>query len=668
MDVILGALAFQVLAGIVALAFSKWPRAATIAGAGGALLGCLVAILPTIRVLTTGTSERLDLPWDEAHGAFRCEIDPLSAFFLLPVLGLSALAAVYGSDYLLAYRRHKSLGSPWFFFNVFVAAMAFVVLARTTLLFLIAWEVMSVTAFFLVTFEHEKADVRQAGWIYLIAAHLGAVFLFLAFVLLSRNAGSVEFESFRGMSSLAATESSIIFVLALVGFGAKAGFIPFHVWLPETYPAAPSHVPALMSGVMSKMGIYGILRVSTYLGQPAAWWGLILAGIGLLTSLIGIALALQQRDVKRVLAYSSIENVGLIGLGLGTWLWASASGRPTIAALAITAALLHIWNHALMKGLMFFAAGSVLHGTGTQDMENLGGLMQRMPWTASAMVVGSVAIAALPPMNGFVSKWLLYLSLMKSGFETSGIYGLTPLFAVGFLALVGGLAATTFVRLTGIALLGSPRSELAHHAHESSPWMLGPMLTLIAFNIIVAVIPQRTVAFMGTAVRQLNGEDLEMVSLTMATPHAPLTTLGSLNGWILAASAAVAVIFLAWGKITRRVEGPTWGCGYAKPTVRMQYTGLSFVEMIAQHLLPRFLRPHSTKRPPRGFFPSECDFKSECLDPLSTKLYDPLFDILGNWFSRLRILQQGKVHVYLTYIVLMVVLTLAWVSIRTWWL
>jgi len=668
MDVILAALAIQVLAGIVALAFSKWPRVATIAGAGGAVLGCLMALPPAIRVLSSGTPESLNLPWDAAHGAFRCEVDPLSAFFLLPVLGLSALAAVYGSDYLLAYRRQKSLGSPWFFFNVFVAAMAFVVLARTTLLFLIAWEVMSVAAFCLVTFEHEKAEVRQAGWIYLIAAHLGVVFLFLAFVLLSRNAGSVEFESFRAMSSLSATASSIIFVLALVGFGAKAGFVPFHVWLPEAHPAAPSHVSALMSGVMIKMGIYGILRVLTFLGQPAAWWGLMLAGLGMATSLVGIALALQQRDVKRVLAYSSIENVGLIGLALGTWLWALASGRPTIAVLAITAALLHIWNHALMKGLMFFAAGSVLHGTGTKDMEKLGGLMQRMPWTASAMIVGAVAIAALPPMNGFVSKWLLYLSLMNSGFETPGIYSLTPLFAVGFLALVGALAAIGFVRLTGIALLGSPRSEFAEHAHESSPWVLGPMLVLVTLSLIVAVIPQRSVAFMGTAVRQLNGKDLTSAALSMTTPDAPLTTLGTLNGWTLAAIAAVAVMFFAWGKTTRCAEGPTWGCGYLKPTVRMQYTGLSFVEMIAENLLPRFVRPHTAKSLPRGLFPSESAFESECLDPLSKKLYEPLFDTLGNWFSRLRILQQGKVHVYLVYIVLMVVLTLAWVSVRTWWL
>src|SRR5438874_1088168 len=303
MDVLLVAIAIQVLAGTVAFVFSKWPRAATVLGAGGAVLGCLVGLAPTLRVLLGGEPEALRFVWDAAHGAFAVEVDALSAFFLLPVLGLSALAAVYGSDYLLAYRHEKSLGSPWFFFNLFVAGMVMVLVARTALLFLVAWEVMSVAAYFLVTFEHEKAEVRRAGWVYLIAAHLGVAFLFLAFVLLGRHAGGLEFEAFRAMPALAAGSSGVIFVLALVGFGTKAGLVPFHVWLPEAHPAAPSHVSALMSGVMIKMGLYGLLRVLTFLGPPAPWWGVTLAGMGMLTAIVGISLALHQRDIKRVLAY-----------------------------------------------------------------------------------------------------------------------------------------------------------------------------------------------------------------------------------------------------------------------------------------------------------------------------------------------------------------------------
>ncbi len=322
MEVLLLAIALQAAAGTAALFVSSAPRAATVLGVAGAFSGAALGLVPTLHVLATGTPESWRGSWDAAHGAFVAAIDPLSAFFLLPVLGLSALASLYGGDYLLGDRSRKPIGSAWFFYNLFVAGMALVLVARTAFLFLVAWEVMSVAAYFLVTYDQEKAEVRRAGWIYLVAAHLGVAFLFLAFVLLGRNAGSLEFAAFREATAPTAGWAGLIFVLAAVGFGTKAGLVPFHVWLPEAHPVAPSHVSALMSGVMIKMGFYGILRVLTFLGPPAAWWGPLLAGFGLLTALAGIALALQQRDVKRVLAYSSIENVGLIALALGVGLWA----------------------------------------------------------------------------------------------------------------------------------------------------------------------------------------------------------------------------------------------------------------------------------------------------------------------------------------------------------
>lgn len=667
MDALLAAILLQLLAGTAALFSSKWPRAATGLGAGGTTLGCLLGLAPTLRVLLGGPPESLRLPWDESHGAFCVEVDPLGAFFLLPVLGLSALAAVYGGDYLLAYRREKWLGAPWFFFNAFVAGMVLVVVARTAFLFLVAWEVMSVSAYFLVTFEQEKVEVRKAGWVYLVATHLGVAFLFLAFVLLGRNAGSLEFEAFGRMPALAAGSSGVIFVLALIGFGAKAGFVPFHVWLPDAHPAAPSHVSALMSGVMIKLGLYGLLRVLTFLGPPAPWWGLTLAGLGLLTGLVGVALALSQRDVKRVLAYSSIENMGLIGLALGTGLWGQSSGLAAVAVLGTTAGLLHVWNHALMKGLMFFGAGSVLHGTGTKDLEKLGGLMKRMPWTAAAMMFGAVAIAALPPLNGFVSEWLMYLGLIKSGMATGGDRGLTALFAVGLLALIGALAAVAFVRLAGIVLLGSPRSEAARHAHESSPWMLGPMLVLVLLCLTVAVIPQVVAGLFSGALAQLLGPDAGRVLLDLEGSDAPLQVVGGINAVLLVAITAGTALFLAWSRRSEQAEGPTWGCGYVRPTERMQYTGRSFAEMLAEHLLPRFLRPHTKRQAPRGLFPSKGDFGAETPDPVSEKVYEPFFRRWADRFARLRILQQGQLHVYLVYILLVVVLALTWVSLRTWW-
>lgn len=667
MDAVLWGIGLQVAGGTVALCLARSARLATLFGAGAAVLGCLLGIVPAARVLLGGGSESLRVAWDAAHGAFSVEIDPLSAFFLLPVLLLSALAAVYGADYLLAYRKQKSLGSPWFFFNLFVAGMLMVLIARTALLFLVAWEMMSLSAFCLVIFEHDKAEVRRAGWIYLIATHLGVICLFITFLLASRHAGGMEFQDFHAMRSLPPVSAALLFVLALIGFGAKAGFVPFHVWLPEAHPAAPSHVSALMSGVMIKMGLYGLLRILTFLGPPALWWGPTLAVLGLVTGLVGISLALHQRDIKRVLAYSSIENMGLIALALGIGLWGLANRLPVVAVLGMTAALLHIWNHSLMKGLMFLAAGSVLHATGTREMEQLGGLMKRMPLTGTVMVFGAVAIAGLPPLNGFVSKWLMYLGLMQQGITTAGSHCLTAILAAGLVTLISGLAAIAFVRLIGIVLLGQPRSEAACHAHESSPWMFGPMLILLGLCVTMAIIPQTMVGLLPGVLDQILAQRPSDMPLAAVSSVAPLGTLGLLNSGLFAAVSLAAGLLLF---LTRRVgaaEAPTWGCGYARPSERIQYTGRSFAEILAEHILPRFLRPRVSSRLPQELFPASGEFASQTFDPICEKVYRPLFARAADRFSRLRVLQQGKVHVYLLYIMLAVVLALAWVSLGTGW-
>lgn len=667
MEVLLVAIALLVLAGLAAFACSKSQRWATLLGVGGAVAGCLLGLFPTLRVLLGGTSESLRLSVDAAYGVFSVEVDALSAFFLLPVLSLSALAAVYGGEYLRTFRHVKSLGGSWFFFNLFVAGMMTVTIARTALLFLAAWEVMSLAAYCLVTFEHEKSEVRKAGWVYLIATHLGAAAILLAFALLGRHAESLEFGAFLSSPGLSAGWSGLIFTIALFGFGAKAGFVPFHVWLPEAHPAAPSFVSALMSGVMIKMGLYGLLRMLTFLGQPAPWWGLTLAGLGFLTGFIGISLSLYQRDVKRMLAYSSIENVGLIAVALGVGLWGWANQLHALAVLGMTAGLFHLWNHALIKTLMFFAAGSVLHGTGAKDMEKLGGLMKRMPWTANTMMIGAVAIAALPPLNGFVSKWLIYLSVMKCGFAPSDSSGLTALLSVGLLTLIGGLAALAFLRLTGVVLLGSPRSQAARDAHESSARMLVPMLVLLLLCLAVAVLPQTVTGLMHGALDQLLGRETNQTLVELQSLESPLYIIGMLNACVMIAVGAGALLFLRMRREARKVTGPTWGCGYVKPTERMQYTGRSFAEMMAEHLLPRLLRARTTRNAPHGLFPEQSDFKTEYPDPIMAKAYGPFFHRWAMRFSRLRLLQQGKIHVYLVYIALTVVLALAWLSLRTWW-
>jgi formate hydrogenlyase subunit 3/multisubunit Na+/H+ antiporter MnhD subunit len=667
MFLVLLAIALQLAGGIAAMLFTRLPRVATALGAGAAAVGCMLGLWPVLGVLSGGPEVSLRLSWDAAHGTFSVAIDPLSAFFLLPVLVLSALAALYGGKYLLAYRHEKPLGFAWFFFNVFVAAMMMVLIARTALLFLVAWEVMSLAAYCLVSFEHEKADVQRAGWIYLIATHLGVICLFVAFSLLGRAAGGLEFADFRAPTILGPGMSGLIFVLAVIGFGTKAGLVPFHVWLPEAHPAAPSHVSALMSGAMIKMGLYGILRIITFLGpQHGAWRGPMLAAVGLATALVGIAMALHQRDVKRALAFSSIENMGLIVLALGVSMWAAANRLPLIAVLSMAGGLLHVWNHTLMKGLMFLAAGSVMHGTRTKDMERLGGLMRRMPWTGMAMLLGAVAIAALPPLHGFVGKWLMYLGLIKYGIATAGVRGLTAILTVGMLALVGGLAGIAFVRLTGIVLLGAPRSEAAARAHESSPWLLVPMLVLLVLCLTVAIVPQQIVCLMSGVLNQVLGYDSGAALGALPTGDGSLAALGSFNAWTYAAIALAAGILFY---LTRKgaAAGATWGCGYARPTPRIQYTGRSLAEMFAEHLLPNFLRPKTARLLPKGLFPAAGEFSSDSPDFFIARLYQPLFACWAARCVRLRVLQQGKTHVYICYIMLMVVLALAWVSLRSWW-
>ena len=667
MTVLLVAIAILVFSGLAAIFFANRPRIATVLGAGGALVGCVLGLEPSFRGLFRASTESLQLPWHVPGGAFHVQLDALSAFFLVPIFVLAALAAVYGGEYLLAYRDTKTLAPQWFFFNLFVASMALIVVARNVVLFLVSWEVMSVTAFFLVTFEHEKHDVRVAGWIYLVATHLGAAFLLAMFLLLGRQAHSLDFDDFVvAGGSLAPASAGLVFVLALIGFGAKAGLVPLHVWLPEAHPAAPSHVSALMSGVMIKIGVYGILRTMMFLGTPAAWWGPVLVIIGLTGGVLGVSFAVFQRDLKRALAYSSIENVGLIVLALGVGVWGITSGHPTVAILGLAGGLLHIWNHSLMKGLMFLSAGSVLHGTGTKDLERLGGLMKRMPRTGVAMTLGGLAIAAVPPLNGFVSEWLIYMAMLRGGLDFTGVSRIVLLLAVGVLALIGGLASICFVRLVGIVLLGEGRSEEARHAHESSVWMTVPLGVLAVFCVVAGVLPRALVSIFSQTVEQVFGISTGTFMAALDSPQSPLAMLGTLNVVVWSALIIGALILLVLRKKGPEVTDATWGCGYVAPTPRIQYTGQSFAELMVTRLFLKSLRPKTSMVVPQGLFPSDGKLATEYPDPLISGLYQPFFERWAARFAQLRWVQQGKIHYYLMYFVVVLVLALAWVVFRGW--
>jgi len=640
-----------------AITLRRWPRAAGGVAVGGAIASGVVGLGASIDALRAGAAATAAIGWQVPGGALVVGIDPLTAFFLVPLFGLGALVAIYGRSY---FADARSSLVPSALLDLLLAAMAVVLLARHTLVFLVAWESMTLLAYLLVTVDHKDAAVRRAGWAYVLASHVAMLALIALFLGLGEQAGgALDFASFHAAGAAAPAVAWGLFALAVVGFGIKSGVIGLHVWLPEAHAAAPSPVSALMSGALIKLGVYGLLRTISFL-PPTAGFGIVLMSLGVVGALVGIALALYQRDLKRALAYSSVENVGiaLVGLGLGTW--AHARGSAAVAVLGYAGGLLHIWNHAAMKGLLFLGAGSVVHATGTRDIERLGGLLRRMPWTAAAVITGAVAIAALPPLNAFVSEWLLYRGLIRAGLERGG-WSLPALGGVALLALVGGLAALCFVRLIGVVLLGQPRSDAAREAHEGPPGVVAPVVLLALICVAIALAPGAVVGVLAPLVACLAGTD-EVAVAVVRDAVAPLVVC---NAALLAILAVVGAIAAALAR--RAAADETWGCGYAAPGPRMQYTGRGFAETVADRLLPRRLRPRRDEVAPAGLFPERASLSTDSTDPLTRGFYEPFLIFWGERFVRLRRFKQGSLHVYLLYILAAAVLGLGWAGVRDWW-
>ncbi|MGH9485263.1 MAG: proton-conducting transporter membrane subunit, partial [Terriglobales bacterium] len=421
-------------------------------------------------------------------GGLSFGVDGLSAVFLVPIFGLGALGAVYGLDYWSQTRHVRNGRKLRLFWGIAVSAMAVVTVARQSFAFLAGWEIMAVAAFMLLSTEDQDPAVRRSAWLYLIATHLGTLCLFAAFALLRGASGGYQFVQLRvdqtGLGILYA-----IFFLALTGFGLKAGIMPLHFWLPGAHANAPSHVSALMSGVVIKMGIYGLLRITSLLPQPPLAWGAVVLALGAVSGVAGVLYALAQHDLKRLLAYHSIENIGIILLGLGLALVGRTLHRPIWVVLGLSGCLLHVWNHGLFKALLFLGAGSVQHATRTREIDRLGGLARRMPWTAGLFLVGAVAICGLPPLNGFVSELLIYLGLLRTmgGGEAAWLPAALGLPVLG---LIGALALACFVKVYGVIFLGAPRTEVAVDAHEAGIRMLVPMALLALACAAIGLAPQ----------------------------------------------------------------------------------------------------------------------------------------------------------------------------------
>ncbi len=646
-EALLVAMALHGLAGLLPLL--RWRGAdhvSTAASVAGSLLGGAVALA----AIVSPGSETLSLPWSVPGGVVSLRIDPLSAFFLIVIFGISALASVYGLAYWSRADHPGTAARLRFFFSLMTVALALVVTAANTLFFLVAWEVMAISAFFLVCTDDEPAEVRRAAWIYLVATHVGTACLLAAFALLRAATGTYRIQPLPSTGP-----ASVIFVLALVGFGLKAGVVPLHFWLPGAHANAPSHVSALMSGVMLKAGVYGILRFSMVVEAPPLWWGLLLAALGAVSAVCGIALASGQRDLKRALAYSSIENVGIICLGLGLALAGRALDRPLWVVLGLGGSLFHVWSHAGFKSLLFFGAGSVAHAAHTRDLDRLGGLLRAMPWTGSFFVAGAAAAAGLPLLSGFIGEWLIAIGLadtVRSG--AVGGWGLA--FGLPALAFAGALAVASFVRLGGVVFLGQARSAEARDAAEAPVLMRLPMALLATLAVLLGVWPAvalRPVLAAGTA--------------WLGSPLDPAPVAGRLLSLIPALALLgflILVVSAAQRVLIRRVaERPgTWDCGYADPTPRMQY-GSSLGAGISG-FLPRFLAPVATAASPRGVFPGTARFETIAPDPFERGVYEPLVQRWAKRFERVRWLQQGRLTLYLVYIFVATVAALVWALVR----
>ncbi len=637
--------------------------------AAGAVAGAAAGLALGLAVIFSTAPFSMSVPGLlTVAGGLAIRLDGLGAFFLI-LIGLGAIpAAIYGAEYSRSYEDGRaSLRQLGVMLNLFLLSMSLVSMADNALTFLIAWEAMSLASYFLVITEANEPGTLRAGIWYVAMTHAGLVMLLAAFAILM-SGGSGSFADLRANGvTLSPMLHNAVFVLALLGFGSKAGLVPLHVWLPMAHPAAPSHVSALMSGVMIKMGVYGMLRVALdLLGGGPAWWGTIVMLAGAVSALIGILYALMENDLKRLLAYSSVENIGIVFIGAGAGLLFEARGMQAAAALAFIAGLYHAINHAAFKGLLFLGAGAVLHATHTRDMNLMGGLIKRMPWTSACFLIGSIAISGLPPLNGFVGEWLLFQALLPGVTLPQPVGAALVTISVGLLALTGGLAVAGFVKAFGITFLAMPRSQAAEHAHEAGMPMRIGMGMLAMACVVLGLAPFAVVPRLGRAIAGLAGLPIVLPAFTF---NLSLQTSGGFSqmspmligvGVLLLLSLTPVMLWIL--RVNRRLRvSDSWGCGRVGQTPRMEYTATAFAEPL-RRIFVELYRP--TKEltidfhPQSKYFVQSIEYRSEIRSWFEEFLYDPLPRAV-RWISfNVRKLQSGSLHGYMAYLFIVLVVLL----------
>jgi hydrogenase-4 component B len=648
-------------------------RLANLVAFGSASLASLFGILAAIFALAGGPARgpvAFELwPSLVPYVSLGVRLDALSAFFLLLISVLGLALSIYSLGYARGFYGRKSVGLLGAFYNALLLATTLVFTADNAFFFLIAWEIMALTAYCLVSFEHEQDEARRAGVLYFVMSHIGTGFIILGFLVLFQASGAYGFDGFHLLGkTMSSGPRNAAFIFFLLGFGIKAGIVPFHTWLPAAHPVAPSNISAFMSGVLIKTGIYGLTRVFfDFLGAPPMWWGVTVLTLGTVSAVIGVLYALMQHDLKRLLAYHSIENIGIILMGLGAALLFLHNQHPLLATLALIAGLYHTINHAVFKALLFLGAGAVLHATGTRDMERMGGLARRMPKTAFFFLVGAVAISALPPLNGFVSEWLTYQSLLQGFGTTPSLFRLLFPLSGAMLALTGALAAACFVKAFGITFLAQPRSESAANAHEATPAMLLGQGILAAACLFLGLFPTVFLRLLDPVTGQLTGERIAgrlsvangLVLSAVVPDGGTVSTLGIavLGLCLLVVPFALWLVF-ARGSTTR--IGPTWDCGLKGLTPQMEYTATGFSKPIRMIFKALFRPRREVQREYdySPYFARTVRFEAHVEEVFETRIYRPLNRMVLRLSLRMRALQAGSIQAYLIYIFITLLLLL----------
>ena len=610
-----------------------------------------------------GREWTLAVPWLVPLGGLELALDPLGGFFL----ALVGAAAVPASIYAIGAAGGAARGVGAYL--VFVAAMCAVPLAANVMTFALAWELMSLASYFLVLHERERPESVQAAWAYAVMTHVGLACLLGGMLLLSAWTGSVRFADWRaGAPLLAAGARDLAFALLALGFAGKAGVIPLHIWLPLAHPAAPSHVSALMSGVMIKLGVYGLMRAGVdWLGGGPAWWGTALLLAGVVSAVVGVLYALVEHDLKRLLAFHSIENVGIILIGLGAGMLYRQAGLGGLALLGLVAALYHTANHAAFKGLLFLAAGAVVHATGTRDVERLGGLIKRMPWTAACFLVGAAAISALPPLNGFVSEWLTFVALLQNTQIAAPPLNLVFALGIAGLALTSGLAMACFVKAFGITFLALPRSDAAAGAREAGPAMRAGMVLLVAACVALGLGPTVVLPRLAAVAAPLAGAGAparpalgDWLTVQLSGDFASLSPLAIAAALTLGLAAPLVALRLAGASRRRRLY-ETWGCGRMLQTARMEYTATAFANPF-KRVFDFFYRP--AKRldiefhPESRLFVERIEYANPTRSIFEDWLYRPVLAGLHAAARSVRPIQSGSANLYLAYILVALIVLL----------